>query len=629
MQSVERAMQDIACEVFVVDNNSVDGSCGMVKEKFPWVTLIANKENVGFSKANNQAIRISKGRYTLLLNPDTVVQESTFRKVVSFMDNHPEGGGLGVKMIDGKGTFLPESKRGVPTPMVAFYKIFGFSKLFPKSKRFAKYHLGYLDKEETHEIEILSGAFMLMRKKVLDEIGLLDEDYFMYGEDIDLSYRIIKAGYKNYYYPETTIIHYKGESTKKGSINYVLVFYRAMIIFARKQLGAGNAKLFSFLINFAIYLRASISILNRFLKKIFYPLLDLIIIFVGFLFISPLWREQILHLKSFPMEFFTTVVPLYGFSWVFAIYFSGGYSLPANLLKVVRGLILGFILILVGYALLNESYRFSRAVILLNGFWTFTAAVLARYILSLLPINYLQLKNSKAKRIIIVGALEETERVANILEQSGMNKKVIGYVCDADETPSSYLGNISQLEEIVSIHHVEEIIFCSKDISSKQIISSMLNLPNQDIEFKIAPEESISIIGSNSINTAGDLYTIDFNSIASPESKRMKLLFDITISIVSILILPFIIWFVNKKGGFVRNIFSVLFQVKTWVGYNESIDLEKLKLPKLKPSVIHPANESVGVNATTVERENILYAKRYTLSTDFTLLASNIPLLGD
>ncbi len=232
LYSVRRASENLEIETIVVDNNSVDGSVEMLMHKFPEVVLIANKNNTGFSVANNQGIKISKGEYVLLLNPDTVVQEDTFRKVIAFMDEHPDAGGLGIKMIDGKGMFLPESKRGLPTPMVAFYKIFGLSKLFPKSKIFGRYHLGYLDKEQVHEVDVLAGAFMMMRREALDKVGLLDETFFMYGEDIDLSYRIQLGGYKNYYYPHSSIIHYKGESTKKSSVNYVFVFYNAMIIFA-------------------------------------------------------------------------------------------------------------------------------------------------------------------------------------------------------------------------------------------------------------------------------------------------------------------------------------------------------------------------------------------------------------
>ncbi|HEX7585393.1 MAG TPA: glycosyltransferase family 2 protein, partial [Prolixibacteraceae bacterium] len=253
LHAAQKAASKVSSEIIVVDNDSVDGSCQMVEEKFPEVQLISNKENLGFSKANNQAIRISKGQYILLLNPDTVVEEDSFLKIVSFMDQTPEAGGLGVKMIDGKGRFLPESKRGLPTPEVAFWKMFGFSKLFPRSKRFGRYHLGYLDNNQIHEVEILAGAFMLLRRETLNQVGLLDEDYFIYGEDIDLSYRITRGGYKNYYFPETTIIHYKGESTKKGSINYVKMFYNAMIIFAKKHFSKGNARRYVLLINLAIY----------------------------------------------------------------------------------------------------------------------------------------------------------------------------------------------------------------------------------------------------------------------------------------------------------------------------------------------------------------------------------------
>jgi GT2 family glycosyltransferase len=184
LDSVVKATKNVSAEVIIVDNNSVDGSLKMLEKKYPQFKLIANKFNGGFSKANNQAIKESKGEYVLLLNPDTVVEEDTFIKTIDFMDKTPSSGGLGIRMIDGKGCFLPESKRGLPTPMVAFYKIFGLSALFPKSKRFGQYHLGHLPEFEINKIDVLSGAFMMMRKDALDKVGLLDEDFFMYGEDI-------------------------------------------------------------------------------------------------------------------------------------------------------------------------------------------------------------------------------------------------------------------------------------------------------------------------------------------------------------------------------------------------------------------------------------------------------------
>ena len=185
--SVKKALVGIEGEIIVVDNNSVDGSLNLINNKFSEIVLIANKKNTGFSVANNQGIKIAKGSNILLLNPDTVIQEDSLRKCLEFFDKNKDAGALGVKMYDGNGRFLPESKRGLPTPSVAFYKIFGLSSLFPNSKTFGKYHLGYLSQNENHKVDVLSGAFMMIRKKVLDEVGLLDETFFMYGEDIDLS----------------------------------------------------------------------------------------------------------------------------------------------------------------------------------------------------------------------------------------------------------------------------------------------------------------------------------------------------------------------------------------------------------------------------------------------------------
>ncbi|MDC3352046.1 glycosyltransferase family 2 protein, partial [Crocinitomicaceae bacterium] len=362
LNSVYKALKNVEGEVFVVDNNSIDGSLAMVRDKFPQVTLIANKDNVGFSMANNQALKIAKGDYHLLLNPDTIVEEDTFEKIIAFMDEHPDAGGLGVKMIDGKGNFLPESKRGLPTPRDAFYKIFGLSRLFPKSKRFGRYHLSYLDIDETHEIEILSGAFMLMRKEALDKVGLLDEAFFMYGEDIDLSYRIVLGGYKNYYYPETRIIHYKGESTKKSSVNYVFVFYNAMIIFAKKHFSSKNAKIYSFLINLAIYFRAGVAILNRAIRKLTLPMVDLALIILGLFLIA--WEYQAIQDIIIPENLLAYGLPIYGLIWFLTQLFSGGYDRPIKLIKNVIGSAIGTALILMIYALLSKEYQFSRLIIL-------------------------------------------------------------------------------------------------------------------------------------------------------------------------------------------------------------------------------------------------------------------------
>jgi len=262
---VIKAMKNIAGEIIVVDNNSSDGSFEFFQNRFSEVKFIWNKNNLGFAKANNQALKIAKGEYILFLNPDTIIAEDCFEKCISFIKTKNNNCAVGIKMIDGKGRFLKESKRSFPSPFTALYKLFGFSKLFPHSGIFSKYHLGSLDENKNHEVEVLAGAFMMIPKKILDITGGFDEDFFMYAEDIDLSYRIQKAGFKNYYFAESTMIHFKGESTKKGSLNYVVIFYKAMSIFVKKHYGK-RGRLFSFFIHAAIIIRASISAISRLLK---------------------------------------------------------------------------------------------------------------------------------------------------------------------------------------------------------------------------------------------------------------------------------------------------------------------------------------------------------------------------
>lgn len=264
LHSVFRALEGIDGEVIVVDNDSQDDSISYARELYPQVTFIENKENVGFARANNMAIRQSKGEYVVLLNPDTVVNEHLLVDCISLLDARPDIGATGVRMLNENGTFAPESRRGVPTPFTAFCKMVGLTKLFPKSRLFGRYYMKYLDEYAATPIEIISGACMFIRKSVLDECGLLDEDFFMYGEDIDLSYRMLKTGKLNYYVP-TRIMHYKGESTHKNTFRYVYVFYEAMYIFFRKHYASYNWAL-SIPIRSAIYFKGATEFVSRKLR---------------------------------------------------------------------------------------------------------------------------------------------------------------------------------------------------------------------------------------------------------------------------------------------------------------------------------------------------------------------------
>jgi GT2 family glycosyltransferase len=629
---VFKGLKQVKAEVFVVDNNSVDGSCAMVKEKFPQVILIENKINLGFSKANNQAIKLSNGRYVLLLNPDTFLREDTLEKCIAFCDAHEDAGGLGVKMIDGKGKFLPESKRSLPTPTVAFYKIFGLSSLFPRSRTFGKYHLGNLDENKVHKVDVLAGAFMLMRKSVLEKTGYLDEAFFMYGEDIDLSYRITQAGYNNYYYPESPIIHYKGESTKKGSINYVKVFYKAMIIFARKHFTHKNANIYSFLIHLAIYFRAAIGILHRLFLNLFEPVLDILLILAGFYFLTPVWEMY----KSgsddyFPVFYFIYAVPSYIAIWLFFVFFAGGYERKIKPVNLFKGIVWGTIAIILIYALLPESLRFSRALIILGSIWAILSVFVSRIIGSaLFPKNRVLLMRSAKKRIATVGTPDESGRVLEILTASNQQYEFIGRISSSDgESESDAIGTLGQFEEIIRVNKIDELIFCSQDTPASDIIDSMLHATDITTEFKIAPPESVSVIGSNSIHTTGDLYVVDLNSLSKGVNKRKKRLFDIVFGVTLLLVAPIVMWFMYSPIGLLRNVFLVVAGKKSWVGV--TMDGHHFdSYGSLKPGVLSPTDAFIEkeVSASIVERQNIMYAKDYKVINDWLIVFRAFKSLG-
>lgn len=629
LTSVLRSGSSLKMEVFVVDNNSVDGSVEMVRKKYPQVHIIANQQNLGFSRANNQAIAAARGRYVLLLNPDTVVEDDTLPAVVGFMNQHPDAGGLGVKMFDGQGRFLPESKRGLPTPAVAFYKAFGLAALFPKSKIFGKYHLGYLNPDQTHQIDVLSGAFMLLRSEALKKTGYLDEEFFMYGEDIDLSYRLTQAGYKNYYFHKARIIHYKGESTKKSSVNYVIVFYNAMLIFARKHFSKKNASVFSFLIKLAIYFRATMAILNRFLNRLLWPMTDAVIIYSGFWIIKTLWENQVFRGPHYPPEYMQFVVPVYILIWIFGVYFSGGYDRPHTIKNIIRGIGLGTVTILVIYALLPIHLRFSRALILLGGVWALISLPALRSLYSMLFNKGKQGPGNRNKRVIIAGDGHEASRVGQLVSQAG-NCAFIGMVSLNEKKPDNeqYVGIMAQINEVIEIYKIDEIIFCAANMGSQAIIDHMAALKDQQVNFKIAPPESLYIIGSNSIDTLGEPVTIDINPVSKPANRRNKRLFDLVASAFVFVSLPVMVFFVKNPSGLLRNLLLVLIGKKSWVGYHPVS--KTARLPKIKNGVLFPADVSPGKlpDADTLHNLNNIYARQYRLENDLKIMARGWRNLG-
>jgi len=629
LHAVYRAIGDIESEVYVVDNNSADDSITMVESNFPQVKLIANQSNTGFSTANNQAIKLAAGEYILLLNPDTLVEEDTLVKCITFMDTHPKAGALGVKMIDGSGKFLPESKRGFPSPRVAFFKTFGLSWAFPNSKFFNYYHLGHLDEEQNWEVDVLAGAFMMLRKSVLDEIGLLDERFFMYGEDIDLSYRIQKAGFANYYFADTTIIHYKGESTKKGNLNYVKTFYKAMILFVKKHFTGPMAGLFIIFLNLAIYIRAGISLIKQGLGKAHFAIFDITLIFSGIYITKNFWANYFYQDPSYFNESLLWFnAPLYTTIWIFSLFLSGSYDRPFELPRLIRGLFIGLIIIAGVYGFLNSEYRSSRAIILLTTVWALIFTTAYRYLIYFYKYKSFNILSGSNSNVIIVGSVEESTKVRQVLSNAHAQKNIIGIVSSENSSASeSVLDKVDNLAEVVQIFEINEIIFCAKDIASQKIISWM-SILGANIDYKILPQESLSIIGSSSKENPGELYTVDVRfNISDTVAKRNKRLFDLSACLLFLFFIPVLLIILQSRTRFIRNWYYVFFRKASWVGYNTG---STENLPILRPNVL-PNDASFGdtdLNDKSKHQLNFIYAKDYTVYKDISLVFQNLRKLG-
>ncbi|MBC7872466.1 MAG: glycosyltransferase, partial [Ferruginibacter sp.] len=428
LYSVEKAVGTLEAEIIVVDNNSADNSMEYLRPKFPGVQFIANKENLGFAKGCNQGWHAAKGRFVLFLNPDTILPEDCFQKCLSFFESDPGTGALGIKMVDGSGRFLKESKRAFPSPMTSLYKLFGLSKLFPRSKTFSRYHLGHLDENENNEVDVLAGAFMMIKREVLDKIGGFDETFFMYGEDVDLSYRIQKAGYKNYYFAGGSIIHFKGESTRKGTMNYVRMFYNAMSIFVRKHYGGGRAGIFIFLIQVAIWFKAALTATGNFIRRIGLPVIDAAVILLSFWLVKNVWSEYIKTNVQYESRLLWFAFPAYTILYLITAYYAGLYDRWYKRSELVRSTLIATIVLLAGYALLPEQYRFSRGILLFGALLAFVLISLLRWLLIRTAVLNSSKKKEEHTNTIIAGSTKEYDQTYRLLKEAGLHQRVLGRI---------------------------------------------------------------------------------------------------------------------------------------------------------------------------------------------------------
>ena len=614
LHSLRKSTAGISAEIIVVDNQSTDGSIEYLKPRFPEVKFIINETNAGFAKASNKGLGYALGQYILFLNPDTLLSETTLKNCINFFEHNEDAGAVGVRMIDGAGRFLKESKRSFPSPFTSLYKLFGLSKIFPRSKIFSRYYAGHLDKNKNHQVDVLAGAFLMIPKEVLNKLGSFDEDFFMYGEDIDLSYRIQKGGYKNYYLGETEIIHFKGESTRRGSFNYVRLFYTAMSIFVKKHYGGTKAGLFNAALHFAIWLRATIAAAGKFIRWIGLPFIDAIIILFSFWFAKEIWSAYIKPETIYSNKLLLIAFPIYTLLYLLVAYYAGLYNKSYRRLELVRSMLIAILVLLAGYALLPEYYRFSRGILLLGSFLAFVLINFLRWLM--LKGKLLQEPADKILKPYILAAADtsEYEQIKSFLDKNGLENKLIGRL-DA-------VATLEKADEIAVTFGAEEIIFCIGKLSYGKAFqyASSIKTP---LRLRFHAIGSCSIVGSDSEASNGEAITSETNfNLEQANNRRIKRLIDIVTACIFLLVFPVHFILVKKPFNLLQNCISVLAGKKTWIGYN---CMNSSPLPRLRRSVISINEINPGKNETRID---YWYAKNYEPSQDIRLIVKNYRHLG-
>ncbi len=629
LHSVYRALDNINGEVIVVDNNSVDDSCDMVRKQFPQTVLIENTANTGFSRANNQGFAVAKGEYILFLNPDTVVPEDFFGKMLDYMDRHPEAGGIGPRLIDGKGQYAPDSKKSFPTLSVAIFKATGINKLFPRSPLFNKYYAPQIGEWETAAVEVLSGCCMMMRREaILAAGGAFDEDFFMYFEDGDLCYRIRKAGFSNIYFPEVTVIHYKGESTRKTTLSYVKIFNEAFAIFAKKHYSSTNARTFLFFINAGVVLRAILSMIKTILKIFRMPLFDTIILLLTLWFIKEFWTEEVKN-APIPLSSVYLTFPVYVLIWTVSMFLNGSYDQPYRATRVIRGMLIGTIFCLAFFGLIPAEIRHSRAIIILSGLFGAVLLVALHELLYRLGVLRIVPYDAVPHGALVVAEQDQYEKTAALLRRVHYAPEIYGRAGIRPEDTNGTLGTLPDLKAIARTAGVNEIIFCVNGLRYQQILAQMQHCGGA-FEYKIHLPGSRSFVGSNSSNTSGDLYTIDQRyNIASSPQRRNKRVFDIASSLMLLLFSPILVWWVHRKQGYFSNSWNVLIGSRTWIGYPQT-EQQFQDLPQLREAILPPYYLLPGFQpAGEIRRKMYLrYARDYKPVQDLQFLMKNFPFLG-
>jgi hypothetical protein len=546
IHSIEKASSTITKEIIIIDNASDDGSVDFIQEKFPFVKLTANLKNLGFGKANNIGLKEARGKYILLINPDTIVAEDTFESMIQFFENNPDAGLAGCKILNPDGTLQPACRRSFPGPWTSFTKVSGLSTLFPNSKIFARYNLTYLDENQTYEVDAISGSFMMMRREVYEKVGGFDEQFFMYGEDLDFCYRVQTAGYKVFYVHSTQIIHYKGESTKRSSLDETKVFYTAMHLFVKKHLS--SSLLVSLILRSAIVVRSVFAFLG--VRKLI--ILSVILDFIFFdlcLFAAENLYHNFSTWSGFPDFAIPIVYTLPALIQILVSFAIGNYKKDSlSVSKTILSILIS-LPILTSLTFFFKDFAFSRAIVLIT--YAFLLIILSAWRIAFKIIFKTGLTdyNLKEKRTLIVGLEESAIQIGKKIKKKkterrsvigliGFSNKNIGEKIESFEV----IGTDQNIKRVIREHKINEIIFSSGELSYNKMMEIVGKCREENVEFKIVGSNLDFIVGKTAVTMLDDMPVIELNyNISLPQMRFIKALFDYSIVIPSLfLIYPFI-----------------------------------------------------------------------------------------
>lgn len=596
LESVFQSIQSIPSEVIVVDNASTDESVAMVRVKFPQAVLLANPENVGFAKANNQAIHLAQGQHILILNPDTVINQAAITAGLNYLKQHDKVAAIGVKMIDGNGQYLEESKRGFPTIGSSLWKLTGINRWFPHNANLNHYYLGHLDQNGIHEVEVLTGAFFLVKKKVLQQLGGFDEGYYMYGEDIDLSHRIRQLGFQLVYLGNQTITHLKGRSSSAHSYQHVRNFYQAMLVFVKKYYRHPVTK---WLMGVGIWLAGIFSWIKRQLFFHFLPLTDFILIGLSIYLVQFFWSRYWFDDPVYFMHptFFCNAV-VYGIIWMVSLFFIGAYRTQSSSPGYLgfHAIVSGTVIILVVYSLLPESWRTSRAIILICGI-----------VLSvIIPLSRILLKpNGYGFRALLVGD-ETAEQRLNPVFRSLCLKNYFSYVSRLD---ISGPNQVPQLKTAILNQNITHVILPLTNLWKSDVLL-MTRAGRNQINYMLEDPENKGVLRRS--QTIPGLTEVDIR-LNHPVYQWSKVWVN---TMATLLILPWG-WILPEIR---KNFMQLALGKKHWVSYRAPVAAE---LPLQKAGLWHPPAIN-GSNEDFLAEVNFEYAANYHPLTDIRIILTNL-----